>query len=204
MKGRSGGVLVGEWVEWQSEKRLIESFAPAWARWLSGLGRGQRGQRVQSLCHVMFLSLPLKGCCWDSLNATLETPIPHTSREQPTCDLGYQKIQKEEKYRKENFSYFKVVVLRSWAKGHELYCLCGWRSFVNRKSWARHANAFPSNTPITPLFKTMLAISVIKFGHSLLKSRCTNVSSFNDALESPRGNKWQIYLLHETATDIIM
>lgn len=204
MKGRSGGVLVGEQVEWQSQRGLIESFAPAWARWLSGLGGGQCGPKGPEGVKTVPRDV--------SFFASQRLMLGLIERHTRNADTSYKprtthlwpwlpkkaKIQKEEKYIKENF-YFKVVVLRSWAKGHKSYWLCGWRSFVSKKSWARHTNAFHSKIPITPLFKTTSVTSFRKFGR-----RCTNVSSFNDALESPRGNGWQIYLLHETATHIIL
>lgn len=173
MKGRSGGVLVGERVEWQSQRGLIESFAPAWARWLSGLGGGQCGPKgpegAKTAPHNVsfFASQRLRLGLIERLTRNANTSYkPRTTHLWPRVPKKAI-IQKEEKYIKENFSdYFKVVALRSRAKGHESYRLCGWRSFVNRKSWARHANAFPSNTPITPLFKTTSATSVIKFGRS--------------------------------------
>lgn len=172
MKGRGGGVLVGERVEWQSQRGLIESFAPAWARWLSGLGGGQCGPkgpegaktapRDVSFFASQRLMLGLIERCTRNADTSYK---PRTTHLWPRLPKK-AKIQKEEKYIKENFYYFIVVVLRSWGKGHRSYRLCGWRSSVSSKSWARHAKAFPSNTPITPLFKTTSATSVIKFGCS--------------------------------------
>lgn len=173
MKGRSGGVLEGEWVEWQNQRGLIESFAPAWARWLSGLGGGQCGPKGPEGAKTV----PRDVSFFASQRLMLglierRTQNANTSYKLRTTHLWHwlpkkQKSKRKKKNIKENFSYyFKVLVPRSWAKVHESYRLCGRQSFVSRKGWAQHANAFPSNTPITPLFKTKSATSVIKFGRS--------------------------------------